>query len=327
MTTTDFGAIKKVDVKSVWKNEQYNFTPWLAEEDNMVQLASALGLELEVEGVEVAVGPYSADVLAKDVGTGRYVVVENQFGKTNHDHLGKLITYGAFLGVSAVIWLAEHFTEEHQKALDWLNEYTTEDLEFYGVALELWQIDGSRPAVRFNVVSRPNTIVKQATNAKKTGPISDSKRLQLEFWTLFRERLLAKKVVASAQTPRPQYWYDVPLGRSYFGLSNIASIIQNRIGVRLYMRSKVADAALEQLLPQRADIEKQIGEALEWNPNPEKRDKKIALNKQVDLNNRAQWPEYCDWLVERVARFRNVFGPRVKKLHLTPSNDSVDDEE
>ena len=327
MSAIEFGDIKTVNVRSVWKNEQYNFTPWLAEEDNMAQLATALGLELEVEGVEVAVGPYSADILAKDVGTGRYVVVENQFGKTNHDHLGKLITYGAFLDVSAVIWLAEQFTEEHQKALDWLNAYTTEDLEFYGVSLELWQIDGSRPAVRFNVASRPNTLVKQATTAKNKGALSDSQRLQLEFWTLFRERLLARKVVSSTQTPRPQNWYNVSLGHSGFVLMNIVSTSQNRIGLRLYMRSKVADAALEQLLPQRVEIEKQLGEGLAWNPNPEKRDKIIALNKEVDLDNRDRWPEYCDWLVERVAKFRKVFGPRVKKLNLTTTNDGGDDEE
>lgn len=320
MNTIDFGDIKKVDVKSIWRNEQYNFTPWLAEEDNMAQLVSALGLELEVEGVEVGVGPYSADILAKDVGTGRYVVIENQFGRTNHDHLGKLITYGSFLDVSAVIWIAERFTEEHHKALDWLNDHTTEDLDFYGVAIELWQIDGSRPAVRFNVVSCPNAIIKQATAMKSTGKITDAKKLQLEFWTLFRERLLSKKVVSSAQSPRPQYWYDVALGRSYFVLSNMASASQNRIGVRVYISNKVADMALEQLLPQKSEIENEIGQRLQWNPFPEKKDKIIALYREVDLNDRERWSEYCDWLVDRVAKFLKVFGPRIKKIKLSPTN-------
>lgn len=325
MSKTEFGDIKKVDVKSIWQNEQYNFTPWLAEEENIAELAFALGLELEVENVEVAVGPYSADILARDVGTGRYVVIENQFGRTNHDHLGKLITYGSFLDVAAVVWLAEDFTEEHQKALDWLNDHTTEDLDFYGVALELWQIDGSRPAVRFNVVSRPNTIVKQATAAKATGQLSEARKLQLDFWTAFRECLLAKKVVSSAQTPRPQYWFDVALGRSHFVLSNIANTYENRIGMRVYMSNKVADAALEQLLPQKDEIEKELGEKLQWNPNPEKRDKIIALYRDVNLDDRKQWPEYCDWLVDRVAKFRKVFGPRIKSLRLSPASDGANE--
>lgn len=321
MTDTDFGEIKRVAVKSIWENEQYNFTPWLAEESNIAALASALGLELEVENVEAAVGPYSADILAKDVGSGRYVVIENQFGKTNHDHLGKLITYGAFLDASTVVWLAENFTEEHHKALDWLNDHTTEELSFYGVALELWQIDGSRPAVRFNVVSRPNVIVKQATAVKATGQLTDAKKLQLDFWTAFRECLLDSKVVASAQTPRPQYWYVVPLGRSHIVLSNIANTYDGRIGIRVYMGSKISDAAVAELLPQRADIEEELGETLEWNPNPENKDKTIALYRDADLNDRERWPEYCNWLVERVAKFRKVFGPRIRELKLSPPNE------
>jgi len=321
VSKTEFGDIKKVEVRSIWQNEQYNFTPWLAEEENIGKLASALGVELEVEGAEVAVGPYSADILARDVGTGRFVVIENQFGRTNHDHLGKLITYGSFLDVSAVVWLAEDFTEEHQKALDWLNDHTTEDLDFYGVALELWQIDGSRPAIRFNVVSRPNAIVKQAAAAKATGPLSDARKLQLDFWTAFRERLLAKKVVSTAQTPRPQYWFDVALGRSSFVLSNIANTYENRIGLRVYMSNKIAEAALNQLLPQKDAIEKELGEKLLWNPNPDKRDKTITLYRNVDLDDREQWPEYCEWLVDRVAKFRKVFGPRIKSLKLSPVGD------
>lgn len=323
MDERDLGAIEKVNVRSVWENEQYNFTPWLAEKTNMDELARALGLELEVENVEVAVGPYSADILARDIGSGKYVVIENQFGKTNHDHLGKLITYASFLDAEAVVWVAEHFTEEHQKALDWLNDNMAEDLAFYGVLLELWKIDKSRPAVRFNVVSRPNFIVKQAVAAKTTGPLSDARKLQLEFWTEFRKRLLAKKVVASAQTVRPQYWFDVALSRSHFVLSNIANTDEGRIGVRVYIGNKVAGPALPQLMSQREEIEKAIGEKLQWDPNPENRDKTIALYKDVNLDDKEKWPEYCDWLVDRVAKFHKVFGPRIKKLDLTPEGDHL----
>src|SRR3990172_778515 len=135
----DLGSIVQVNVRRVWENEQSYFTPWLACPENMALLSKAVGLELEVENIEVAVGPYSADILAKDVGSGRYVVIENQFGKTNHDHLGKLLTYASVLDARAVLWISEEFTDEHQKTLDWLNKYTTEQLEFYGVRLELWQ--------------------------------------------------------------------------------------------------------------------------------------------------------------------------------------------
>lgn len=326
MEKSNFGEIKKVNVRTVWENEQYDFTPWLAEEENMAQLATALGLELEVEGHEVAVGPYSADILAKDVSTGRYVVIENQFGKTNHDHLGKLITYGSVLDVSTVIWLSENFTEEHQKALDWLNDHTVEDLDFYGVILELWQIDQSRPAVRFNVASRPNVIVKQATAVKAMGQLTENQKTQLDFWTVFRGKLAAKKISKNPPGARPQYWYDISIGKTDICLSNIISIRESRIALRVYLRSKIADAALEQLQAQKDEIEKEIGEQLQWNPNPERKEKVISLSIKADLNNREKWPEYCEWLVDRVAKFRKVFGPRIKKLKLSPTTDEEGEE-
>lgn len=324
--TQELGQLKKIKVGKLWNNEQYDFTPWLAQDENIAKLGKAVGLELEVENIEVAVGPYSADILAKD-GSNRYVVIENQFGKTNHDHLGKLITYGSALNASAIIWLAEEFTDEHQRALDWLNDHTDEDFSLYGVIVELLQIDESRPAVQFNVVSRPAETIRKAAIKKASGELSETKTLQLEFWTEFRKRLLAAKVVASTQTARPQYWFDVSLGRSGIFLSNIANTYENRIGVRVYISNTIADIALPQLEMDRDAIEAEIGEKLEWDPNPNTRDKIIALRRNADLRKRNEWPDYLDWMVDRVRRFRKVFSPRVKKLDLSKVPSQEDDEE
>ncbi len=312
----DLGQISKVPVRNLWTHEEQEFTPWLASEENIRQLSDAIGLELQVEGVEVPVGPFTADILAKDA-SREFVVIENQFGKTDHDHLGKMLTYAATLGAAAVVWVAERFTDEHRKAIEWLNEHTNEELGLYAVELELWQIDKSRPALRLNVLSRPTEISRQASVVKAAGLITETQKLQLDFWSMFRDRLLAKKVVPSAQTPRPQYWFDVPLGRTSFVLSNYANTWDGRIGVRVYMADGVADVALPQLQAERDAIEAEIGETLQWNPNPEKRDKTIALSRKADLNDRSKWPEYCDWLVDRVDRFRRAFGPRIKKLDLS----------
>jgi len=304
-------------VRDVWPKEAADFTPWLADEKNIGQLGDALGLEIEVENIEVAVGPYSADILAKDTGTGGYVVIENQLGKTNHDHLGKAVTYGSVLNASAVVWIATEFTEEHQKALEWLNDNTGEDLSFYGVQLELWRIDGSRPAVRFNVVSRPTEIVRQAAVAKATDTLTETKRLQLDFWTRVRDLLLEQKVIAKAHTPRPQYWFDVSLGSSAMWLSNIANAYDGRVGVRIYLRNTVAEKALAQLLAQKDDIERELGETLIWNPSPEKRDKIIALHHKADLHDSKQFDEAVKWIVAQVAKFRRILMPRIKKMDLT----------
>jgi hypothetical protein len=314
----DLGQMRKVAVRDVWKHEEQEFTPWLANDENFALLAEALGLELQIEGIEVPVGPFSADILAKD-NDGNFVVIENQFGKTNHDHLGKVLTYAATLNASAVVWIAERFTDEHRKAFEWLNDHTSEDLGLYAVELVLWQIDQSKPAVQFNVLSQPSEIVREGIRVKSAGQITEAKELQREFWTDFRKALLERKIVSSAHTPRPQYWFDVSLGSSNIVLSNIASTTDGRIGVRVYIRSKVADAALPQLEAERAAIEKEIGEPLKWNPNPNNKDKIIALDRPADLKDRDKWPEYIAWLADCVAKFKKAFEPRVKKLDLSLS--------
>lgn len=112
----DLGELKQKTLRTVWDHEEREFTPWLAQEENMARLSEAIRMDLQIERIEVPVGPYYADILAKDA-SGGYVVIENQFGKTNHDHLGKLITYGATLGATAVVWVAEQFSDERKRAL------------------------------------------------------------------------------------------------------------------------------------------------------------------------------------------------------------------
>ena len=259
----NIGNLKLLDVRTLWQNESAEFTPWLAQEENIERLGNALGIELEAEGIEVAVGPYSADILARDTSTGDYVVIENQLEKTNHDHLGKAITYASVLDASAVVWVAREFTEEHKKALDWLNDKSTDDLAFYGVRVELWKIDDSLPAVQFNVISRPVDIIRSTAITKSSRPLTEAKQLQGEFWIAFRDGLLERKIVPSARRPRPQYWYNVALGRSGIHLSNTASTNKNRLGVRVYLSHRYnAEAALAQLLAQKEEIESEIGAEL-----------------------------------------------------------------
>lgn len=318
---TDLGNLKKVDIRRKWPGEASDFTPWLAREENMEKLSLALGLELQVENIEVSVGPYSADILAKDVGSDRYVVIENQLKKTNHDHLGKLITYGSVLDASANVWITSEFTEEHKKALDWLNDHTSDEISFYGVILELWQIDDSKPAVRFNVISKPADIIRQTAITKASENLTETKKIQLEFWTKFREKLSKRKEIPSVQSARPQYWFDVSLGRSGIHLSNTANTSDNKIGVRVYIANKVANVALPQLLQMKEEIEAEIGEKLEWDPNPENLDKTIGLKRDADLTKRENWEEYLNWLTDMTIKFRKTFSKRVKSLDLTKKVD------
>jgi hypothetical protein len=307
-----------MDPREQWSNEAASFTPWLAGEANLAALGDELGLELELEGTEVPVGPYSADLLARDTGTGRYVVIENQLEKTNHDHLGKVLTYGAVLDATTVVWIAREFTDEHRKALDWLNDHTDESLEFYAVEIELWRIGDSDLAPRLNVVSRPAQIVKSG-KAMPTGELNEVRQLQLEFWTQVRDSLRAAKVAPSLRTPRPRNSYDVAIGRSHLHLHLAASTRDNRLAVSLYIHKEAADQALELLRDERDAIHEEIGHELVWNPYPDKRDKIIVLERSGDLRQRANWPEYADWLTKTTIAFRNAFQQRIKDLDLSPA--------
>lgn len=323
----DLGTLEEVDLRAKWTRESEEFTPWLAEEKNLTLLGDALGLDLEFQDTEVAVGPYSADILAKDTGTGRNVVIENQLDTTDHKHLGQLLMYGAVLDASVVVWIASAFTDEHRKTIDWLNNHTTEDLDFYGVQIELWRIGNSAPAPRFNVVARPAKVVGSPGKPVGGQDLSASKRLQLEFWTQVRDRLREMNVVHSLQTPRPQYWYDVAIGRSNFVISCTANTYENRIGVRLYLYQKVADRALEILSREREAIENEIGAVLSWNPSPEKQDKIIALHHPANLEKREEWGKYVDWMTRTIVQFGKAFRERIKNLNLSEAPPSEDEKE
>lgn len=306
----DFGDLKAVDVRTAWTNERAEFTPWLA--NNIERLNKALGIELEVENTEVSVGPYYADILAKDTSTGRYVVIENQLEKTNHDHLGKAITYASVLDASAVVWIATDFTEEHKKALDWLNDHTSEDIAFYAIKLELLQIDNSKPAVNLKVISNPLGIIRQAAKSKADGELTENQKLQLEFWTKLREKLSATKAIPSLQTPGGQYWYSISLGKSHVHLSNIVST-EGRAGIRIYISNKIADSMLPFLESHKTEIETELGFTMQWNPNPENMDKIVAIYIPFDIREKDQWEKALNWMVEHTVTCRNIFSKWVKK--------------
>ncbi|HTE31084.1 MAG TPA: DUF4268 domain-containing protein [Chryseolinea sp.] len=301
----ELGILKAVTARLKWSNEARDFTPWLAQ--NIKSLNEALGLELEIENMEVQCGPYSADILAKDTGTDKYVIIENQLEKTNHDHLGKAITYASVLDASTIVWIATDFTEEHKKALDWLNDHTSEEISFYGVQVELWQIDNGNPALRFNIISKPNQAVRQAARSKGTDELSENRRFQFDFWTRFKDKLAKTKRIPSLQTPRPQYWFDISLGKSNIHISNTCNTDENTVGVRVYIGNKIVDAMLPFLENKRQEIETAIGQPLLWNPNPGNRDKVILLLHSTDFNDPKKVDEALEWLVSYTIKFRDIF--------------------
>ena len=261
----EFGELKRMKLRQAWKHEANDFTPWLARPENLQRLGEAVGIEMELQRTEVGAGPFFADMLAVDTLTERRIVIENQFDRTDHDHLGKSLTYAAVLDAATVIWIADRFTDEHLRALEWLNDHTSDEISFYGVQVELWRIGESLPAVRFNVVSRPNEAVRQTKTKIDTGELSESKRQQLDFWTKFSEKLRATGKVPSVGKPRPRRHFDVSLGKSGINIANICNKLNRFVSVRVYIARKCA-SVLTYFESRKEEIEQQLNEKLIWNP-------------------------------------------------------------
>ncbi|MEO8602120.1 MAG: DUF4268 domain-containing protein [bacterium] len=312
------GRLEPLDLRAVWLSEPGHFTPWLAKEENLVLLANTIGLDLELEAQEKNVGPFRADILCKDTVTGNWVLIENQLERTDHLHLGQLLTYAAGLKAVTIVWIAYRFTEEHRAALDWLNEITDDRFSFFGLEVELWRIGNSPPAPKFNAVCKPNDWSKKVAGGAsqiESAELSETKKLQLEYWTEFSRVLIDRKSPVRPQKPLPQHWATFAVGRSNFYLMTFVNTRDCRIGVILVLAGQMAKAHFNLLAQDRVTIDKEIGVSAEWRELPEKKESHVELRlDKTDPTKHEEWPTQHAWLAERLELFHRVFAPRVKKL-------------
>lgn len=308
-------TLERVRLREAWEHEAGDFTPWLAETANLDALADALGIsELVLVATEHWVGDFKLDILCTD--GEEQVIIENQLEKTNHSHLGQIIAYATGVGAKKVIWVAETFRPEHAAALQFLNENTTEDLNFFGVEVELWRIGDSPLAPKFEVVVKPNEWVKsgreQVRAATATTP---TKQLQQKFWTALVEHLSAEAPQIRPQKPRPQHWLNNSIGRSGFALNVTANTRDQRLGVELWIPGAQAKQHFSRLLAQRQVIERALGFDLDWQELPDAKAVRIASwYQQASIEDEQRWPEYMDWLARRLVKMDTVLRPVVKAL-------------
>lgn len=304
------GKIKEIDLREIFKDEARDLTPWLAKEENLAILSEEIGVEIALIQVEANVGRFNVDILAEEEATGRKIIIENQLETTDHDHLGKVITYASGHDASIVIWIFKDIREEHRRAIDWLNEHTDENIDFFAVKFQLWQIDNSNPAPKFDIIASPNEWAKTIRN-KPSGEMTDTKLQQLEFWTKFKEWVQNKDKNIRLQSPRPQHWYNLSMGSSDAHIALTINTRESLVGCEIYInRNKELFGYLKD---NKETIERNLKVELEWIDAAVASRIKIS-KKGFNILDAEKMNEFIIWMYEQTNSFKKVFCPYFDKF-------------
>jgi hypothetical protein len=309
---TNLGELKKIPLRQIWPHEEYNFSEWLSQPDNISLLSDELGIEINVLEKEAYVGNFNLDLLAEEGNTNRKIIIENQMEMTNHDHLGKIITYASGYNASYVVWIFKEIREEHRHAIDWLNEHSDEETYFFGVKIELWQIGDSPVAPKFQVICKPNNWGKTIRNTSINKELTDTKLLQLEYWEKLKEYGENENSKLNFRSPRPQHWYDMSIGSSLCHLALTVNSSKKVIGVELYIDNN--KNLFHHIFQYKTEIENKIGNKLEWLELAGKKASRIKLHLEADFYKKDDWENQFKWLVEYSEKFNKAFGPIIKKF-------------
>jgi len=307
------GVLKSVEPREVWHNER-EFSSWL--KDNMNRLATALGLDIDITEdnveCEVEAGDFAADLVGKELTSGRKIVVENQLGATNHDHLGKVITYASNLDGGVVVWIAGEFRPEHRRALEWMNVHTDDAVRLFGVELRVLRVDDSHPAVEFRIVAEP------AETDKPSQSLTARQRAYLAFFTDLLARLKkTHKGLTAAKRAYPQSWFGFSAGKSGFSYA-FAFTQTDQFRVELYIDVQHKDQNEEYFKALETDadaIAQVIGLPVSWEKLIEKRACRIAVYTPGTIESSEEDIEGLKgWGLETIGRFVAAFSERIRSL-------------
>lgn len=300
----NLSRLSKVELRDVWEHEALDFTKWLAEQDNLDALSQEIGVGIKLIKTEASVGRFSVDILAEEEASGRKIIIENQLEDTNHDHLGKIITYASGYDAEIIIWIVKDVREEHQRAIDWLNEHTDENINFFLIKIELWQIEGSNPAPKFEIIASPNEWAKAIKVSSSGGELTDRKIQQLEFWTKMKEYVSNIDSQIRLRSPRPQHWYNVSMGSSEAHIGLTINSRENLIGCEVWINKDKELFAF--LLEHKEEIENELGVKAEWVDSAVT--SSIKIKKEVPgVFNQEEVENYYAWLYEKTILCQKVF--------------------
>ncbi len=255
------GKLESVSLRDYWVKEDTEFTPWLADAENLRYLSETVGMELELIDTETKVGPYRADLLCRDTNTESYVLIENQLERSDHLHLGQLMTYAAGLDTVNIIWVAQKFNEEHRAALDWLNRITYEGFLFFGIEIELLKIGDSSPAPKFNIIAKPNDWSK-SIKTKQQADWGERAGMYRHLWSGLIECI--RKNYPNVKTPNPSglHWMRFQLADSH-GVVSYAPT-KKKLSLFLLFRGDTPEKWFEHVESDVKNFEKEVGYPFAW---------------------------------------------------------------
>ncbi len=294
-----------MDIRELWAHEQYDFSNWLAKEENIELLNETVGLTLTDIDKEVYVGSYRCDLVAVDETTGLKIIIENQLESTNHDHLGKIITYASGLDANVIIWIVKEAREEHKSAIEWLNNNMAKEISFFLIEIKAYKIGDSLPAPMFIVVEKPNDFIN-SNKSIKDGDLSKIQAERLNFWTEFNRVVIKNGKPFNVRKATTDHWYDVAIGTSDAHISITLVNKDGTIGVDLYIRD--SKDLFDHLYEHKDEIENKLGFNMHWERLDDKKASRIkSYIHGLSFNKQGNYPELMNQVIERVVIIRDVF--------------------
>ena len=302
----EIGKLKEVELRNLWKHEQYDFSEWLSQNENIELLNDILGLTLTDISKEVYVGSYRCDLVAVDESSGIKVIIENQLESSNHEHLGKIITYASGLDAQVVVWIVKNAKEEHRSAIEWLNNNTNSDINFFLIELHAYKIGDSLPAPYFEIIEKPNDFIKNNKVNGNKNELNKSQSERLIFWNRFNEILIDKGKPVNVRKATTDHWYDVAIGSSSSHISIELINKEKHVRIGLYM---VDDKEyFDKLFANKDTIETQLGIKLEWQRECSGNVSRVKYKLPgLDYDNHSNYDELINKSIDIAANMQKVF--------------------
>lgn len=311
------GKLESVDVRKLWVHEQYDFSVWLAKEENLSILGEELGISFTDVETEQFIGSYRCDIVAKDDNNkDEIVIIENQLERSDHDHLGKIITYASGLDASTIIWIVTHARPEHKSAIEWLNNNTISDINFFLIELKAYRIGESLPAPKFEIAEMPNDFVKNANTKSSDKTLNRSQAARYDFWTRLIEYSSnsenSKISILKNRKANTDDWMSVSIGTSKAHLEIKLNDREHCIKIVLYIRD---DKELYYLLEGlKTEIESETGELVWRNSDSLKKAEIIyEVSDELNFDDDSNYNNLMDKTLGDVVRLKDIYIKYLKK--------------